>query len=138
MACGCNKIRKDAQNNEAPRRTGPLDQCLFCAQKHADEALVAMNEFMYRTENRSFVHGSLRAVVNHTFKTWPGIATKAREAALLWQEARFKEAQEKLEVVIKDIDDALLSENPEIQERIKEMEDAKEKQGNEENERTSQ
>ena len=136
MACGCNKIKKDTSNSEPTRRTGPLDQCLFCAQKHADEALVAMNEFMYRTENRSFVHGSLRAVVNHTFKTWPGIAMKAREAALLWQEARFDESQSKLEAVILDIDDTLLSENPEIQERIKEAEDAKKKQGSESNERT--
>lgn len=134
MGCGCKQhsttasadIVKSRQATPAqggweysrPATTRPLDQCLFCAQKHADEALCAMNEFMYEQENRSFVHGSIRSVVNHTFKDWPAIASVAREAALLWQEARFKEAQVKLKEAAARIDAELLVANPEIQARI--------------------
>ena len=101
------------------KKGGPLEQCLFCAQKHADEALVTMNEFMYEQENRSFVHGSLRAIVNHTFKNWRDIAAKAREAALLWQEAKFLEAHYVLDEVIAMLDKEIRRVNPEIDERIK-------------------
>lgn len=130
MSCGCKK-NQDRQETKAeasvatdtweyrrPSRTRPLDQCLFCAQKHADEAMCCMNEFMYEQENRSFVHGSIRSVVNHTFKEWPDIAKVARESALLWQEARFKEAQDKLKAASVLIDAELLKANPEIQARI--------------------
>ena len=143
MACGCNKtnntdrptviempdgtrkiIMSSSKGTPGDKKGGPLEQCLFCAQKHADEALVTMNEFMYEQENRSFVHGSIRSVVNHTFKDWPAIASVTREAALLWQEARFKEAQVKLKEAAARIDAELLAANPEIQARIDE---AKEK-----------
>lgn len=108
-------------------RTRPLDQCLFCAQKHADEALCCMNEFMYEQENRSFVHGSIRSVVNHTFKDWPQIAMVARESALLWQQAKFKEAQDKLKEAAAQIDAQLLADNHEIKARLDEAVKAKEK-----------
>lgn len=130
MACGCKKstasqeakaeaaVAENTWHYNRPSTTRPLDQCLFCAQKHADEALCCMNEFMYEQENRSFVHGSIRSVVNHTFKDWPHIARVARESALLWQEARFKEAQEKLKEAASRIDAELLLANPEIKARI--------------------
>lgn len=128
MACGCRKTSTDETTViTVDKKTGPLDQCLFCAQKHADEALCCMNEFMYELENRSFVHGSIRSVVNHTFKSWPEIAMVAREAALLWQEARHKEAQAKLVEVIKLIDASILSENPDIKARLEAAAKAKEK-----------
>lgn len=147
MACGCNKTSKtrtatmengtvvtetsvgnDGKGAPGDKKGGPLDQCLFCAQKHADEALVAMNEFMYERENRSFVHGSLRAVVNHTFRRWANIAAKAREAALLWQEAKFAEANAVLTEVIALVDKEIRKENPEIDERIRETEDGEKKE----------
>lgn len=128
MACGCRKTSTNEKAiTSADKKTGPLDQCLFCAQKHADEALCCMNEFMYALENRSFVHGSIRSVVNHTFKSWPEIAMVAREAALLWQEARHKEAQAKLVEAIKLIDALILSGNPEIKARLEAAAKAKEK-----------
>lgn len=138
MACSCQKHQaapaaaksRDATQSaweyKRPATTRPLDQCLFCAQKHADEALAAMNEFMYEQENRSFVHGAIRAVVNHTFKEWPGLAAVARDAALLWQEARFAEAQAKLREASKLIDLELLKANPEIQARLDEAVNKKE------------
>ena len=151
MGCGCGKHKQDAgetavdgdvkqlaksqekaYSRQQEERTRPLDQCLFCAQKHADEALCCMNEFMYEQENRSFVHGSIRSVVNHTFKEWPAIAKVAREAALLWQEARFKEAQDRLKAASVLIDAELLKANPEIQARIdaaKEKPDAETESG---------
>ena len=136
MGCGCRKgsvmanpgaatteagrkaLQAPAQTPVQERRPKPLEQCLFCAQKHADEALVAMNEFTYDLENRSFIHGSLRSVVNHTFKAWPDIAYKARDAAIKWQEARFDEARKSLDDVIRMIDETILVENPDIKERI--------------------
>ena len=144
MSCGCKKnpnnpkIKTEASavsdtwEYNRPSKTRPLDQCLFCAQKHADEALCCMNEFMYEQENRSFVHGSIRAVVNHTFKDWPQIAMVARESALLWQQAKFKEAQDKLKEAAAQIDARLLADNPEIKTRIdaaKEKPDAETESG---------
>ena len=138
MACGCQKHQaapaaakasdatQSAWEYKRPSTTRPLDQCLFCAQKHADEALAAMTEFMYEQENRSFVHGAIRSVVNHTFKEWPGLAAVARDAALLWQEARFAEAQAKLREASKLIDLELLKANPEIQARLDEAVNKKE------------
>ena len=138
MSCACGKHRKSEsvsiERSEAgnvyqevrEELTRPLDQCLFCAQKHADEALAAMNEFMYEQENRSFVHGAIRSVVNHPFKEWPGLAAVARDAALLWQEARFAEAQAKLREASKLIDLELLKANPEIQARLDEAVNKKE------------
>ena len=153
MACGCHKsnahasVTADASRKAAvaggaeqgpttqgsysrqgEERAKPLDQCLFCAQKHADEALVAMNEFTYDLENRSFIHGSLRSVVNHTFKSWPDIAYKARDAALKWQEARFDEARKALDDVIRMIDDTIMVENPDIKERKESAEKAGQEQ----------
>ena len=59
MSCGCKKnpnepeikaeaaVVADTWEYRRPSKTRPLDQCLFCAQKHADEALAAMCEFTY-------------------------------------------------------------------------------------------
>ena len=141
MACGCQKHQaapmaantsdatQSAWEYKRPATTRPLDQCLFCAQKHVDEALAAMNEFMYEQENRSFVHGAIRSAVNHTFKEWPSIAKIARESALLWQQARFAEAQDKLREAAAQIDAQLLADNPEIKARLDEAVKAKEKPG---------
>ena len=148
MGCGCGKHKQDAgetavdgdvkqlaksqekaYSRQQEERTRPLDQCLFCAQKHADEALCCMNEFMYEQENRSFVHGAIRSAVNHTFKEWPSIAKIARESALLWQQARFAEAQDKLREAAAQIDAQLLADNPEIKARLDEAVKAKEKPG---------
>lgn len=131
MSCGCKKNPNNPETKtgasavsgaweyKRPSKTRPLDQCLFCAQKHADEALAAMCEFTYELENRSFVHGSIRAVVNHTFKSWPAIAAKAREAALLWQSAEFIKAREALLQAASAIDAEIRRENPDIDARIR-------------------
>lgn len=131
MSCECKKnpnepeikaeaaVVADTWEYRRPSKTRPLDQCLFCAQKHADEALAAMCEFTYELENRSFVHGSIRAVVNHTFKSWPAIAAKAREAALLWQSAEFVKAQEALLQAASAIDAEIRRENSDIDARIR-------------------
>lgn len=131
MSCGCKKnpnspeikteaaVVADTWEYRRPSKTRPLDQCLFCAQKHADEALTTMCEFTYELENRSFVHGSIRAVVNHTFKSWPAIAAKAREAALLWQSAEFAKAREVLLQAASVIDAEIRRENPDIDARIR-------------------
>lgn len=131
MSCGCKKnpngseikaeaaVVADTWEYRRPSKTRPLDQCLFCAQKHADEALAAMCEFTYELENRSFVHGSIRAVVNHTFRSWPAIAAKAREAALLWQSAEFAKAREALLQAASAIDAEIRRENPDIDARIR-------------------
>lgn len=131
MSCGCKKnpdspeikaeaaVVTDTWEYKRPTKTRPLDQCLFCAQKHADEALAAMCEFTYELENRSFVHGSIRAVVNHTFRSWPAIAAKARKAALLWQSAEFAKAREALLQAASAIDAEIRRENPDIDARIR-------------------
>lgn len=119
MPCGCNEIIKD----EGPKRkNGPFSQCIFCAQKHADEALCAMNEFAYDLENRSFIHGSLRSIVNHTFRVWPSIASKARKAALSWQNADYAESRRMLWDAIIDIDAEIRRMDPEIDSRITTLE----------------
>lgn len=131
MSCGCQKnpngpeikaevaVVADTWEYRRPSKTRPLDQCLFCAQKHADEALAAMCEFTYELENRSFVHGSIRAIVNHTFRSWPAIAAKARKAALLWQSAEFVKAREALLQAASAIDAEIRRENPDIDARIR-------------------
>ena len=132
MSCGCQKnqnspeiktessVVADTWKYKRPTKTRPMDQCLFCAQKHADEALVAMSEYTYELENRSFIHGSIRAVVNHTFKSWPDIASKARAAALAWQSAEWRKAEELLREASAAIDAEIRRENPDIDARIRE------------------
>lgn len=132
MSCGCKKnpdspeIKTEASTvadtweYRRPTKTKPLDQCLFCAQKHADEALAAMSEYTYELENRSFIHGSIRAVVNHTFKSWPDIASKARAAALSWQSAEWRKAEELLREASAAIDAEIRRQNPDIDARIRE------------------
>jgi hypothetical protein len=133
MSCGCQKnpnspeikteslVVADTWEYRRPTKTRPMNQCIFCAQKHTDEALVAMGEYTYELENRSFVHGSIRAVVNHTFKSWPAIATKAREAALLWQSAEFAKARGILLEVAAAIDAEIRRQNPDIDARIRQV-----------------
>lgn len=132
MSCGCQKnpnspeiktessVVADTWEYRRPTKTRPMYQCLFCAQKHADEALVAMGEYTYELENRSFVHGSIRAVVNHTFKSWPDIASKARAAALSWQSAEWRKAEELLREASAAIDAEIRRQNPDIDARIRE------------------
>lgn len=104
MACGCRNNDKNPTGGGAKSsstRPTPTTQCLLCAQKHADEALIAMREFTYDIENRSFIHGSLRAIVLHTYKAWTDIASTARNAALAWQGGDKANAEKLLVNVIK-------------------------------------
>lgn len=98
MGCGCRE-RKNGGEAKSASPT-PTTQCLYCAQKHADEAAVAMKEFTYDVENRSFIHGSLRAVVLHTFRGHRDIADVARRAALAWQRGDRTQAEKLLEQAI--------------------------------------
>lgn len=117
MPCGCNHERR--VKGEKSKRSTPMSQCIFCAQKHCDEAYVAMNEYTYNAENRSFIHGSLRAVVNHTFKAWPSIASIARDAAMHWQIADTQKARDIIVQLIKAIDGEIRRQNPDIADRIR-------------------
>lgn len=104
MSCGCSHSSRNGAKtsaNDRPTRPTPTTQCLLCAQKHADEALIAMREFTYDIENRSFIHGSLRAIVLHTYKAWRDVAETARNAALAWQGGDKANAEKLLVNVIK-------------------------------------
>lgn len=100
MACGCTR-HDNADNGDRSTRPTPTTQCLFCAQKHADEALAAMREYTYEVENRSFVHGALRSIVLHTYKNYKDVASIARNAALAWQDGRWGDAEKRLVEAIK-------------------------------------
>ena len=102
MACGCTRHNKLDNGDKSTRQT-PTTQCLLCAQKHSDEALIAMREFTYDIENRSFIHGSLRAIVLHTYKAWTDIAETARKAALAWQDGDRQNAETLLKNTIEMI-----------------------------------
>ena len=102
MACGCTR-HDNADNGDKPTRPTPTTQCLLCAQKHADEAMIALSEFTYDVENRSFIHGSLRAIVLHTYKSWTDIAETARKAALAWQDGDRQNAETLLKNTIEMI-----------------------------------
>ena len=104
MSCGCRHSTNNGEKrseDDKPTRPTPMTQCLLCAQKHADEAFIAMREFTYDIENRSFIHGSLRAIVLHTYKEWRDIAETARKAALAWQDGDKTNAEKLLVNVIK-------------------------------------
>ena len=98
MSCGCHSVKTDAKTSQRPT---PTTQCLYCAQKHADEALAAMREYTYEVENRSFVHGALRSVVLHTYKDYKDVASVVRGAALAWQDGRWGEAEKRLVDAVK-------------------------------------
>ena len=102
MSCGCSSQTPEQAGGKSTRST-PTTQCLLCAQKHADEAMIAMREFTYEVENRSFIHGSLRAIVLHTYKVWRDIAETARKAALAWQNGDMAEAESLLKSAIEMI-----------------------------------
>lgn len=122
MSCTCHNHNTMATSDakaKHPERPSPTSQCLFCAQKHADEAFVAMNEHSYELENRSFIHGSIRGIVLHTFKENPAIADIARNAALQWQQAHYCQAKAALLKAMSAIDAAIQTENPDIAQRIR-------------------
>ena len=102
MSCGCSS-QKTERTSEKSTRSTPTTQCLHCAQKHADEAMITMREFTYEIENRSFIHGSLRAIVLHTYKAWRDIAETARKAALAWQDGDTAAAESLLKTTIEMI-----------------------------------
>jgi len=83
----------------------PTEQCLECAQKHFDESWCLFLEYGYGRENMRLVRGNLRAIVLHTYKSWPTIASLARECALLMQ--RKESAEDKMRSLGDMIDDAM-------------------------------
>lgn len=138
MSCNCKKTNPDqtqetskavadgwAYKQQKEEKTKPTEQCIACGQKHFDEAYIAFNECGYTEANRRFVRGSLRAVVLHTFREWPEIGKLARECALLVQEARDKEAAEKMELLGSIIDAEFYKANPEVKERLDKLKEQK-------------
>lgn len=117
MGCGCRQVIMEASGGDGKAKTtrnSPVEQCIFCAQKHADEAFTLMHEYSYSVENRSYIHGSIRAVILHTFRKYPEIAALARKCALLWQGGRTEDAKTALKDVLSRIDETIFSENPEL------------------------
>ena len=140
MACSCSKKRQPqpvAQDSEATSfenavemnkavaeaqdRIKPTEQCIACAQKHMDEAWAHFHEYSYTNENRRAIRGNLRQIVLHTYKEWKHIAELARECALLVQEAKDLEAEEKMCCLSDMIEDAFNEANPEVKQRIDTM-----------------
>ena len=103
---------------KAHKDVNPTDQCLECCVKHMDEAWCAFNEYSYTDANRRFIRGSLRAIVLHSFREWEPIAKLAREAALLIQHGKDKEARKKMDELGTIIDKTYLDANPDIVNRI--------------------
>lgn len=113
--CGCHKTSGE-EDATFQRMTAPMDQCIACAQKHMDQAYSAYFEFCYRRENRRFIRGQLRAVVNHTYKRWPDIAKQARRLALLLQQGNDNDKD--MELLANSIDDVFDAENPGVNVRL--------------------
>jgi len=92
MGCGCSRknneiqeIKAEQANTEpsAPEmKTLPTEQCIHCACKHMDEAYMLFLEYGYSRENARLCRGNLRAIVLHTYKQWPEIASLARECSV--------------------------------------------------------
>lgn len=134
MACGCTKRNGDAKDDilesQAVVQTAgssivPTTQCIACAQKHCDEAWECFHEYGYSRENRRHIRGALRAIVLHTYKEWPQIAKLARRAALEVQEANDTAAEASIDELCGMIDDAFDAVNPDVSQRIEELEGTK-------------
>ena len=131
MGCGCRKAKETVESTETaqnrPRTTeterevGPTTQCLKCAWKHVSEAWECFHEFGYEMANRRHVIGALRAVVLHTYKSWPELAKMARECSLLVEEARDSEAEPVMESLCGAVEEAYLIEYPEVRARLDEL-----------------
>jgi len=136
MSCGCTRRKEVTLKNvggmeheepaspapEPVLKTLPTDQCIACCQKHMDEAWCMFHEYGYSLENRRFIRGNLRAIVLHSYKEWTGIATLARECALLVQEAEDDKAEEKMRELCELIDEEFYRVNPEVKERLEALE----------------
>ena len=128
MGCGCAKsegakVAKpiEAKAQEQQLNKLPTEQCVFCLQKHLDEAWVLWHEYGYTNANRRAIRGNLRAMVLHSFKDYPDIAQKARECALLVQDAKDCEAEKLLQELCILVDEVFYKANPEIQARIDDL-----------------
>ena len=124
--CGCHKTSKDALA-VLEKLTGPMDQCIACAQKHMDQAWAAYFEYNYRNVNRRFIRAKLRAVVNHTYDRWPDIAKEARRLALLVQQGN--DDDKAVDSLSDHIDKVFSEENPEVEERLNALENEHGKTG---------
>lgn len=110
MACNCHGKTK---TNEL--RTRPEDQCTICARKHFDQARAAYTEYLYTDSNRSYVHGQLRMVIEHTKIDNQKVALKARDLAQLVLLHRDKEAMPLWDECLSLLQDAFYSDNTDIQ-----------------------
>lgn len=106
MACNCHG---KAKTNVL--KTRPEDQCTICARKHFDQARAAYTEYLYTDSNRSYVHGQLRMVVEHTKIDNQKVALKARDLAQLVLLHRDKEAMPLWDECFEMLQKVFLSDN---------------------------
>jgi len=109
MACNCHGKSK---TNEL--KTRPEDQCTVCACKHFDQAYAAHHEYQYTDSNRSYVHGQLRMVVEHTKSSHQQAALKIRDLAQLVIMHKDEEAEPLWDTCHALLLDAFYADHPEI------------------------
>lgn len=78
MSCRCH----GKQGTPVKGTVHPEDQCLVCATKHLEMAVVAWGEFTYEESNRRWVAGHVRLAVEHTKADHREFALALRDVAV--------------------------------------------------------
>ena len=113
MACNCH-----GKNGESVRFAKPLDQCTTCAKKHIVKAWNLFNEFTYTDDNRDVISGQLRNAVDHLMYDNKEIALLARDLAVLIEENKDEEIQDKWDILLKKIRFAFYCDHLDAKERL--------------------
>lgn len=118
MACSCHGRR-----GIAVTKTAPYDQCTTCAKKHVVKAWNLFNEFTYTDDNRDVISGQLRNAADHLMYDHKGIALKARDLAVIIEEAKDKELTNEWPDLLSAVRQVYYADHSDVADRLGQLED---------------
>ena len=116
MSCSCHGKR-----GIAVTKTAPYDQCTTCAKKHIVKAWNLFNEFTYTDDNRDVISGQLRNAADHLMYDHRDAALKARDLAVIIEEARDKEITNEWQDLLASVRQAYYADHSEVAERLEQL-----------------
>lgn len=117
MSCSCH----GKQGTKVNGTVLPTDQCLVCASKHIEMAIVAWGEFTYEETNRRWCAGHVRLAVEHTKTDHRDFALELRDIAVAMEMGTDKSKTDIRDRLL-DMQDLCLKvlhdQKPEIEQRL--------------------
>lgn len=113
MACHCH-----GKDGIRTLKAAPYDQCTTCAKKHIVKAWSLFNEFLYTDDNRDTISGQLRLAADHLMYDHTETALKARDLAVIIEEARDHELKTEWKDLLFAVREHYKTDHPDVSERL--------------------